>query len=168
MNRFICMDDMATNLGSVDRTRHEGERHRGYIPKFLFKLTEINALPIQSRRRPRLETPPDEIQPFERLAKMMRCRLTPATGRVLIRSDMDEAVQKCPGCHNKRAAAIPCPVFEFDAGHAPSFDKHLANPPNNPTNKRLLLEPCTHPLAVLLFIRLRSRRPDRRPTTSVQ
>src|SRR5581483_5583312 len=86
----------------------------------------------------------------------------------LLGADMNHAVQERPGRHDQRLAAVGVAVLEGEAGDATTADERAAGPADQPLDVRLRVERRLHPAAVDLLVRLRARRPHRRPSAAVQ
>ena len=58
--------------------------------------------------------------------------------RSLLSTDMDQAVQKCPGRHDQRPTPQDATVLGRDADDAAAFDENLTGPLKDPLNVGLL------------------------------
>ena len=66
---------------------------------------EIDAVAIEPRRRAGLQAAPLEAERLQRLGQLARGRLAGAARRLLLRPDVNQAVQKRAGRDDQRAAA---------------------------------------------------------------
>ncbi len=78
---------------------------------------------------------------------------------MLLRTDVNEPVEKRAGRDDERTAAVRVAVFEREADHSTVLDKDPSGASNEPLDVRLGVERRFHPATVDFFVRLRARRP---------
>ena len=123
---------------------------------------------IEPRRRAGLQPAPLEAERLQRLGELARRRLAGAAGRMLLGADVDQAVQKRAGRDDERRARVRVAVLDREPGDAAVLDENPAGPADQPLDVRLGLERRADPRAVDLLVRLRARRPDRRPAAAIE
>src|SRR5204862_7525424 len=126
------------------------------------------ALAIESRWSAGLQSAPVETERLERYGQLSRRRLVGATGRVLLRSDVNQSVEKRAGRDDERATVVCVAIFHCHSDHSIVLDQHAAGSADEPLDIRLGIQSGLHEAAVDLFVRLRARRPHRRTATPVE
>ena len=102
--------NVTLDLLPFDRAGHERKRHRRLVTWLLLESAKVDAVAIQARRCPGLETAPNEPELLQGLPEMVRRRLADAPGRAAIGPDMDQPVQERAGRDDQRATVQPSTV----------------------------------------------------------
>ena len=171
---IVGMQEVTVDLRPRGGWRKKREQDRRIVSAFDVKNSalhlelEIDALAIQPRRRPRLQTAPLESDRLERLGQLARPRLAHPPGGLLLRADVNQPVQECPRGHHQRATFVRVAVFHGEARDAPALDENASRFPDDPFDVRLCFERRLHPPAVSLLVCLRTRRPDGRAAASIE
>ena len=88
--------------------------------------------------------------------------------RTLFRSNVNETVEKRTRGHNDRRTLKSLPTLDGQTLDATVLDKQARGGRKNPFNVGVLPNNLPDPLAVRSLVGLGPRRPDRRPSTSVE
>ena len=162
---IVRVEQIAVDLRTLDRAREKRKRHGRRVaafddePAIRHVAGEIDAVAIEPRRGSGLQAAPRESKRLQRVSQITRGRFAGAAGLMLLRSDVDEAVQERPGRDHERLAAVCVAVLERQPGDACVLDENPAGPANQPLDVRLGFERGLHPLAVDFLVRLCPRRP---------
>src|SRR5207248_10532422 len=97
MHPIRRVDDVAGNLFARDRAGHEREGHGRVVAALFDEAREIDAAPVQTRWRARLQTPPAEAERLQRFGEIVRGWLAGPSRGPLLRTDVNEAVEKRAG-----------------------------------------------------------------------
>ena len=151
------VQQMTIDLRAIDAVGQERERNRRDVAAFANKRAalnlsvEIDAVAIESRRRAGLQPAPLEAERLQRLGELVRRRFAGATGRTLLRADVNEPVQERAGGDDERAASVVVAVLHADAGDGSRGDKNTSGFSNQPFDVRLGVERALHPAPVDLL-----------------
>ena len=124
-----------TRTAQVDRRRASTvKRSSSHLP------IEVDALPIEPRRCTGLQSAVLEADRLERLCELARRRLAGASRRVLLRPDVNEAVQKSAGGDDQRRARVGVAVFHRQADDASVLNEHATGLAEQPLDVRFCIE----------------------------
>ena len=129
---------------------------------------EIDAVPMQPRRRAGLQPSHHESARPDRLCQLARRRLAVTSGSMLLGPDMKPAVEKRPRGDNKRLALIAIAVFHHKSDHALVLNEDSTRGANQPRDVGFAIDRVGDPRGVPALVRLRSRRPHRWTAASVE
>ena len=118
MGLRIGVSNPADRLRLGDGLGAKAERRGNGIAGLHLKLREIDGARVEPRRRAGLEPAHFEAQAAQRLTQQHRGRLARASGRILVFSAMDQAVEKSAGGDDDRARLHRPPVEQAHAAHA--------------------------------------------------
>src|SRR5262245_31867314 len=118
---------------------------------------EIDAATIESRRRSGLEPANLETESANRLRKFDRRRLSHSSRRTLVVSFVNQSVEECARCDDKRRAGQTIAAFESKATDPALLHQNSAGSRKNPLNIGFLPNTTRYPPAVTLLVRLRPR-----------
>ena len=156
------------NLRTIDRAAQKREGHRRIVPALLREAREVDAAPVQSRRRAGLQTSPGEAERLQRLREITRRRLTRAPRGLLIAADVHQPVEERTGGHDERIAPVDIAVLHRESGDLAVLDENPPGLADNPGDVRLALERRAHPRAVDALVGLRARRPHGGPAAAIE
>src|SRR5262245_19855991 len=87
---------------------------------------------------------------------------------MLLRTDVNEAVQERPRRDDQRSTRVRAAVLEGESRDATVLDENATRATDQPLDVGLRVERGLHPSAVDRLVRLRARRPDRRSATAIE
>src|SRR4051794_32043815 len=150
------MEQVAVDLSAIDRRRSERERNWRLVAALSNKTSvrdlrvEVDRVAVQPRRRAGLQASPLEGERLERLRQRTRRRFACAARRLLLRTDVNQTVEKRSGCHHERTAAKRIAVFHLETDDTTMVDEDASGPADQPFDVRFVIERRLHPAAVNL------------------
>ena len=171
---IVGVQQIAGDLLDVDRLGEKRKRHRRVVA-LLERETpvadaaiEIDAAPIEPRRRAGLEPAPREPERLQRLRQLARRRLAGAAGGMLLAADVDQPVEERAGRDDERAARVRSPSSSASPTTRPCSTRMRPALPKIHSMFGSRSQRREHPSAVPLLVGLRARRPDRRAAAAIE
>src|SRR5262245_1920128 len=81
---------------------------------------------------------------------------------------MNKTIQECARRDHQRSTAVLAPVFHRKATNLATVNENSPRTAQNPLDTAMCVERITNPDAVTSLVRLRARRPDRRPPAPIE
>src|SRR5437762_7059830 len=117
VNAIGRVQNVAVDLRAFDRFGLEGKRHRRFVAALELESREVDALAIEPWRRAGLQTAPGKADGFQGVGEIAGRRLADATGRLLLRADVNEAIEERPGRDDKRRTRAAFAGLQFETRH---------------------------------------------------
>ena len=173
---FIGVGDPARHLLRVHAGSAQKAEHRHPLPhptghavaRLFGAAAEVNAAPIDARRRAGLEPALRQLQLLQPCRQADGRRITSASGCVVVQADMDLAVQKSARREHHGTTAKAYADLGHGTDYALTFHHQIVDRLLEQPQIGLILQPATDRRLVQNTVRLRPRGPHRRPLAGVE
>ena len=129
---------------------------------------EIDAAAIEPWRSARLQPAHLEALRADRLSQVRGRRLSVPPRRPLLRSNVNQAVEKRARRHDDSAGVMGIAVFHREAHRPAILDQQAARLAEQPRHIGFVLEDVEDPGTIATLVRLRPGRPDRRAAAAIE
>jgi hypothetical protein len=123
---------------------------------------------VKPRRRTRLEPADLEADAPQRRRELTRRRLAMTARRPAFGAHVNQPVEERARGDHHRAARMAIPIRHGQPGDASVIHQDGSGFPDNPRDQRIRVQRGGNPIAVLPFVGLCARRPDRRTAAAIQ
>ena len=159
------------HVGAADEAEHRHARvlpARHAVAGLFLTGREVDAAPVQPRRRAGLEAPLRQLQLFQPRRERYRWRVARAARLVVVEPDVDAPVQKGAGRQHHRAAAEGDAHLRDGADHVPALQQQVVHRLLEQPQVRLVLQPAADGGLVQHAVGLRPGGAHRRALAAVE